>query len=78
MYSLHLSAEQLEFRDTVREFVNDKIKPFTLKSERLNLGDRSTPVEVLRKASQIGLRTLALPEELGGVGADGQIGRAHV
>jgi len=70
MYSLHLSTEQLEFRDTVREFVNDEIKPFTLKSERLDLGDRSTPVEVLRKASLMGLRTLALPEELGGVGAD--------
>jgi alkylation response protein AidB-like acyl-CoA dehydrogenase len=70
MYSLHLSPEQLEFRDTVREFVNDEIKPLTLKSERLDLGDRSTPVEVLRKASLMGLRTLALPEELGGVGAD--------
>jgi alkylation response protein AidB-like acyl-CoA dehydrogenase len=70
MYNLHLSAEQLEFRDTVRDFVNDEVKPFTLKSERLDLGDRSLPVAVLRKASRMGLRTLALPEELGGVGAD--------
>src|SRR5207253_740462 len=30
----------------------------------------SQEVEVLRKASQMGLRTLALPEDLGGVGAD--------
>ena len=70
MYNLHLSAEQLEFRDTVRDFVDDEVKPVTLKADRLDLGDRSLPVEVLRKASQMGLRTLALPEELGGVGAD--------
>lgn len=70
MYNLHLSAEQLEFRDTVRGFVNDEVKPVTLNANRLDLGDRSLPTEVLRKASQMGLRTLALPEELGGVGAD--------
>jgi alkylation response protein AidB-like acyl-CoA dehydrogenase len=70
MYDLHLTPEQLEFRDTVRDFVNDEIKPVTLKAERLDVCDRSLPLDVLRKASQMGLRTLALPEELGGVGAD--------
>ena len=71
MYDLHLTAEQIEFRDTVRDFVNDEIKPITLNAQRLDAGDRRLPIDVLRKASQIGLRTLALPEELGGVGADG-------
>jgi alkylation response protein AidB-like acyl-CoA dehydrogenase len=71
MYELHLTAEQIEFRDTVRDFVNDEIKPVTLNAQRLDAGDRRLPIDVLRKASQIGLRTLALPEELGGVGADG-------
>ena len=70
MYNLHLSAEQLEFRDTVRGFVEDEVKPVTLKADRLDLGDRTLPEAVLDKASQIGLRTLALPEELGGAGAD--------
>jgi alkylation response protein AidB-like acyl-CoA dehydrogenase len=70
MYNLHLSPEQLEFRDTVRSFVNDEVKPVTLKADRLDLADRSLPADVLRKASQMGLRTLALPEDLGGVGAD--------
>ena len=70
MYNLHLTAEQIEFRDTVRDFVNDEIKPITLNAQRLDAGDRSLPIDVLRKASQMGLRTLALPEELGGVGAD--------
>src|ERR1700744_4168995 len=70
MYDLHLSPEQLEFPDPVRGFVNDEVKPVLLNANRLDLGDRSLPVEVLRKASQMGLRTLALPEDLGGVGAD--------
>src|SRR6476646_10781048 len=70
MYDLHLSAEQIEFRDTVRSFVDDEVKPVMLNASRLDLGDHTLPVEVLRKASQIGLRTLALPEDLGGVGAD--------
>ena len=70
MYNLHLSPEQIEFRDTVRDFVEDEVKPVTLNANRLDLSDRTLPVEVLRKASKMGLRTLALPEDLGGVGAD--------
>jgi alkylation response protein AidB-like acyl-CoA dehydrogenase len=70
MYNLHLAAEQIEFRDTVRDFVNDEVKPVAMNANRLDLGDRSLPLDVLRKASQMGLRTLALPEEMGGVGAD--------
>lgn len=70
MFSLQLSAEQIEFRDTVRDFANDVIKPVTLKSDRLDLADRRLPMEVLDQASQMGLRALALAEDLGGVGAD--------
>ncbi len=70
MYDLHLTSEQLEFLDTVRGFVNDEVKPVMLKAERLDAGDRSLPADLLRQASQIGLRTLTLPEALGGAGAD--------
>jgi alkylation response protein AidB-like acyl-CoA dehydrogenase len=70
MFSLQLSAEQIEFRDTVRDFANDVIKPVTLKSDRLDLADRRLPMDVLDQASQMGLRALALSEDLGGVGAD--------
>jgi alkylation response protein AidB-like acyl-CoA dehydrogenase len=70
MYNLHLSAEQIEFRDTVRGFVEDEIKPVVLNANRLDLGDRRLPLDLLDQASQMGLRTLALPEDLGGVGAD--------
>src|SRR3954470_3128183 len=70
MFNLHLSPEQLEFRDTVRDFVEAEVKPVALKAERLDLSDHTLPVDVLRKASQMGLRTGMLPEDWGGVGAD--------
>src|SRR5215471_11525530 len=70
MYDLRLSAEQLQIRDTVRDFVADAIKPLALKPERLEAPARPLLVEALDQASQMGLRTLALSEEQGGAGAD--------
>jgi len=70
MYNLHLTAEQLEIRDTVRDFVAQEIKPIALKSARLEAGDRRFPPEIFDKASQMGLRTLSLSEALGGAGVD--------
>jgi alkylation response protein AidB-like acyl-CoA dehydrogenase len=70
MYNLHLSAEQLEIRDTVRDFVEREIKPVMLKADRIDVRDRSLPMELLDQASQLGMRTLALSEDRGGVGAD--------
>lgn len=70
MYNLHLTAEQLEIRDTVREFVAQEVKPIALKSDRLEAGERHFPPEIIDKASQMGLRTLALSEAAGGAGAD--------
>jgi alkylation response protein AidB-like acyl-CoA dehydrogenase len=69
-YDLRLSPEQIEIRDTVRDFVNGEIKPMALNAERLDKGDRSLAPELLRKASRLGLRTLSLPEDMGGAGAD--------
>jgi alkylation response protein AidB-like acyl-CoA dehydrogenase len=70
MYDLRLSAEQIEIRDTVRDFVAREVRPAALDAQRLDACDRGLLASVLDKASQIGLRTLALPEELGGAGAD--------
>jgi butyryl-CoA dehydrogenase len=70
MYNLHLSAEQLEIRDTIRDFVNSEIKPVVLKADRLDVQDRTLPIALLDQASQMGLRTLALSEDRGGAGAD--------
>jgi hypothetical protein len=70
MYNLHLSAEQLEIRDTVRDFVTREIKPVALKASRLDVQDRSLLSAQIDAGSQLGLRTLALSEGLGGAGAD--------
>jgi alkylation response protein AidB-like acyl-CoA dehydrogenase len=70
MYNLHLSAEQLQIRDTVRDFVAEVIKPLALKPERLEARVRPLLVAALDQAAQLGLRTLALSEDHGGAGAD--------
>jgi alkylation response protein AidB-like acyl-CoA dehydrogenase len=70
MYSLHLTAEQLEFRDTVRDFVEREIKPAALHPDRLQPFEKPLLTDLLEKASRMGLRTLALSEEAGGAGAD--------
>ena len=70
MYNLQLSPEQLEIRDTVRDFVARDVKPLALRPERLEARTRPLLIDVLDKASQLGLRTLALSEDAGGAGAD--------
>jgi butyryl-CoA dehydrogenase len=70
MYSLHLSPEQLQIRDTVRDFVAREIKPLALEPARLEASARPLLLQAIAKASHIGLRTLALSEDLGGASAD--------
>src|SRR5262245_6786730 len=70
MYNLHLTPEQLEIRDTVRDFATRRVKPVALKPERLEALDRRLPGELLDQASRLGLRALALSEDAGGSGAD--------
>ena len=71
MYDLHLTPEQLEFRDTVRDFVESEIKPTALHPDRLQPFEKPLLTALLDKAAQMGLRTLALSEDAGGAGADG-------
>jgi alkylation response protein AidB-like acyl-CoA dehydrogenase len=70
MYDLRLTPEQLEFRDTVRDFIEAEVKPVLLHPARLEPLEKPFPADILDKAARIGLRTLALSEELGGAGAD--------
>ena len=70
MFDLRLSPEQLEIRDTVRDFVAREIKPQALASARLEAFERPLLAGLLEEASRMGLRTLALSEEAGGAGAD--------
>ena len=70
MFSFQLSAEQQEFRDTVRDFIAREVKPFANHPDRLQAEDMHFDAAILEQASQMGLRTLALSEALGGAGAD--------
>lgn len=70
MYDLHLSAEQIEFRDTVRDFVERDVKRIALHPDRLEESRPRLLSQQLGEASRMGLRTLALSEPLGGAGAD--------
>ena len=70
MYSLHLSAEQIEIRDTVRDFVSREIRPAAIRPARLEASERPLLADLLDRASRMGLRTLALSEARGGAGAD--------
>jgi alkylation response protein AidB-like acyl-CoA dehydrogenase len=70
MYNLHLTPEQQEFRDTVRDFVEREIKPVILHPDHLQNFSKPLPLALIDQASQMGLRGLALSESQGGAGAD--------
>jgi alkylation response protein AidB-like acyl-CoA dehydrogenase len=70
LFNLQLSAEQLEFRDTVRDFVQNEVKPAAIHPDRLQPFDKPLLADLLEHASRMGLRTLSLSEEVGGAGAD--------
>ncbi len=68
-----LSEEQKMMRESCRAFVDDFVTPFIRKEWqrewRMDPDDRLPP-EILRQADTIGIRTLAVPEEFGGVQLD--------
>lgn len=70
MFNLHLTPEQLEFRDTVRDFVQSEVKPVALHPTRLEPFEKPLLLDTLEYASRMGLRTLAVSEAAGGAGAD--------
>jgi alkylation response protein AidB-like acyl-CoA dehydrogenase len=68
-----LSAEQKMMRESCRAFVDDFVTPFIRKNwqrEWLMDPDARLPAEILQQADRIGVRTLAVPEEYGGIELD--------
>ena len=65
MLSYDLSDEQRLFRDTVREFAEGEIGPVAEELDR----EGRFPVELVRRAAELGLMGIPLPEEWGGAGA---------
>jgi len=61
-----LSQEQELLRQSVREFAEAEVKPLARELDRTS----RFPRETLRKAAELGLVGVAVPEEEGGAGAD--------
>src|SRR5438309_9699294 len=68
-----LSEEQRLMRSSCRAFVNDFVTPFirpNWQREWLLDADPRQPRAILEQADKIGIRTLGVPEEFGGVPLD--------
>src|SRR5437016_14270917 len=61
-----LTAEQREFRRTVREFAEEVIAPRAEEMDRLE----ELPLDIIKRMGDMGLFGLPFPEEYGGQGAD--------
>ena len=62
MYELNLTPEQIAIRDMVRDFCTREVRPVMLKSDRLDVRDRTLPRDLLDRASKMGLREMWLSE----------------
>jgi alkylation response protein AidB-like acyl-CoA dehydrogenase len=70
MFDLTLTPEQLEMRDTLRDFAEREMKAAAIHPDRLQPFEKPVMTDLLAKATQLGIRTLALSEDAGGAGAD--------
>ena len=68
-----LSGEQRMMRDTIRAFVDGEVTPFIRRNWQrewdMSPGERLPP-SILERADSIGIRTLGVPEQYGGVDLD--------
>ena len=63
---LDLSREQQDFQKTVREFVDDAIRPHAERWDE----EHELPMDAVKQMANLGLFGLPFPEEYGGSGAD--------
>ena len=65
-----LTSDQVRWRAVAREFAETVIKPDVLRRDRLPSAEERIPWDWIRKASEVGLRTLHIPQRFGGAQAD--------
>ncbi len=70
MVDFQLTPRQIELRDIARRFAVEVMIPAAEKSDRVPDPERAFDWEVVREGSRRGLRTLSVPKEFGGEGAD--------
>ncbi|MFP6890629.1 MAG: acyl-CoA dehydrogenase family protein [Nitrospinota bacterium] len=65
-----LTEKQSALQSLAHEFAEREIRPIAREREKIEGPAERFPWDVVEKGSRLGLRTLALPEEMGGAGAD--------
>ena len=65
-----LNETQRGWQHKAREFARDELRPLSLARDQVEGGFAPWDWDLIRKGSQLGFRTLAVPEEWGGPGAD--------
>ena len=65
-----LTDEQRHWQQVARRFAREEIAPVAFERERIEDPWERYPWDLVEKADAVGLRTLAIPKELGGGGAD--------
>lgn len=65
-----LTEEQLMMRNLAKDFAENEVKPVAMKLDAQKDPKDCIPWDLIKKASQLGFRTLAIPEKFGGGGAD--------
>lgn len=68
--TINFTDEQLDLKELAREFFEKEVRPVMAEIDARPNPKDCYPAELIRKASEIGLRTLPLPEEYEGVDAD--------
>jgi alkylation response protein AidB-like acyl-CoA dehydrogenase len=61
---------QRHWQQKARAFAREEIRPLSLQRDRIEGGFGPWEWDIIRKGSQLGFRTLAVPDEWGGPGAD--------
>ncbi len=68
--SIPFTDEQIALKELAREFFEKEVRPVMAELDARPDPKDCYPRELVRKGSEIGLRTLAVPEEYGGGGVD--------
>ncbi|MFP6869801.1 MAG: acyl-CoA dehydrogenase family protein [Nitrospinota bacterium] len=70
MVDFRLTEKQLALRQLARDFVNDEAKPVVAELDRRSNPEDCVSDVLMKRCSELGFRTLALPESFGGGGVE--------
>ena len=69
-WTFTLSNEQRSWQMAARKFADEEIRPLSLARDAIDTARETWNWEIIRKGSRLGFRTLAVPKNWGGTGAD--------